>query len=343
VRGVSWRAIVFATVAWWTTASVGALAAEPEDARWSQIVAAAKREGRATLYSASVGTQEHVTIARSFEAKYGIEVDILEARASEIRERNRVEASSGRRIADVMWNGSTSTGIEEAAGMLAPIGPLPRLAALLPQFASDGLSIKLALTVYGLLINTNLVSDAAAPKSWRDLADPRWKGRILADDMRALGGGAVFFFVTYEHLGRDFHEALARQQLAFSRALPENQRRVARGEFAIYLPMVLSESLRLKGLPVRAIMPAEGAPYVLFNLSLMKDAPHPNAARLLINHFLELESRAVFMERGRPVAIAGDDSALAPELRALANPKLMGTTDWTEQEHMLRVAAEIYK
>ena len=188
-------------------ASVSARAAESDDAHWSQIVAAAKREGRVTLYSASVGTQEHVAIARAFEARYGIAVDILEARASEIRERNRVEAASGRRIADVMWNGSTSTGIEEAAGMLAAIGPLPRRNALLPQFDGDGLSIKLALTVYGLLINTGLVSEAAAPKSWRDLADPRWKGKILTDDMRALGGGAVFFFVTYEHLGREFHEA----------------------------------------------------------------------------------------------------------------------------------------
>jgi iron(III) transport system substrate-binding protein len=197
--------------------------------------------------------------------------------------------------------------------------------------------------VYGLLINTSLVSDAAAPKSWRDLADPRWKGKILTDDMRALGGGAVFFFVTYEHLGREFHEALARQQPQFSRTPPENQRRVARGEFAIYLPMVLSESLRLKGLPVRAIVPEEGAPYVLFNLSLMKDAPHPNAARLLINHFLEPESRAVFVERGRPVTIAGVDGALAPEIRAIANPKLLGTTDWTKQERMLGLAGEIYK
>jgi len=342
MRRPPWCAITIAA-AGCVVASIGAGAAEPDDAHWSQVVTAAKWEGRVTFYSASVGTQEHVAIARSFETRYGIPVDILEARASEIRERNRVEASSGRRIADVMWNGSTSTGIEEAAGMLSAIGPLPRQSALLPQFAGGSLSIKLALTVYGLLVNTSLVSDAAAPKSWRDLADPRWKAKILADDMRALGGGAVFFFVTYEHLGRDFHEALARQQLQFSRALPENQRRVARGEFAIYLPMVLSESLRLKGLPVRAIIPEEGAPYVLFNLSLMKDAPHPNSARLLINHFLEPESRAVFMATGRPVSIAGDDSALAPDLHAIANPKLMGTTDWTKQERMLGLAGEIYK
>ena len=115
MRRPPWCAITIAA-AGCVVASIGAGAAEPDDAHWSQVVTAAKREGRVTFYSASVGTQEHVAIARSFETRYGIPVDILEARASEIRERNRVEASSGRRIADVMWNGSTSTGIEEAAG-----------------------------------------------------------------------------------------------------------------------------------------------------------------------------------------------------------------------------------
>src|SRR5215472_18997896 len=124
---------------------------------WQKIVAAAKQEGRVTLYSASVGTLEHVTIARQFEARYGIKVDIFEARPSEMRARLRAESVANQPLADVMWNGTTSTGVEEADGMLQPIGDLPRLSAVLPQFAGNGMSIPVAMAIYGILVNTKLV------------------------------------------------------------------------------------------------------------------------------------------------------------------------------------------
>jgi iron(III) transport system substrate-binding protein len=313
------------------------------DAVWPDVIAAAQREGRVTLYSASVGTVDYVKVARSFEAKYGIGVDILEARASEIRERNRAERTAGRPIADVMWNGRNATLLEQSDDMLQSLGPLPRLSALLPQFASDGVSVPVALTTYGILINTALVSPDAAPRSWRDLLDARWRGKILADDMRALGGGSVFFTVTYDRFGADFHRALAQQQLQFSRALPENQRRIARGEFPLYIPLVLSDALRLKGLPVRAIVPEEGAPYVAFHVSILKRAPHANAARLLVNHFLEADAHTVFVASGRATSFAGDDREFPADVRAVAEAKLMGTTEPTRQEKMLQLATEIYK
>jgi len=318
-------------------------AAAQSDAAWAKLVAAAKQEGRVTLYSASVGTPEHVTISKAFEAKTGIKVDVLEGRASEIRERLRTEKAAGRPTCDVMWNGTTSTSLEDADGMLEPIGWLPRLSAIKPEFAAKGSYIPLSMTPYGMLINTQMVKPEEAPKSWHDLLAPKWKGKILSDDVRALGGGAVFFMVTYDHFGREFHEKLATQQLMFSRSLQENQRRTARGEYPVYIPLTLPDSLRLKGLPVKAILPEEGSPYIFFALSVPKGAPHPNAARMLINYFLEEESRRVFVAGGRPTSVVGENSGIAPDARAIAETKLLGTTDGTRQEQMLKLATEIYK
>lgn len=319
-------------------------AAAQSDPAWPTVAAVAKQEGRVTFYSASVGALEHVTITRQFEAKYGIKVDIFEARPSEMRARLRAESVANQPLADVMWNGTTSTGVIEADGMLQPIGELPRLSAVLPQFAGDGMSIPVAMVIYGLLVNTRLVPPAEVPKSWHDLLEPHWRGKILADDMRSPGGGSVFFFATYDKFGRSFHEALARQQLQFSSfSLQDNQRRVARGEFALYLPMGMPDSLRLQGLPVRAVLPTEGSPYVFFSLSILKRAPHPNAARLLINYFLGPEAREVFLRAGRPVSVTGDNSKLPDNVRAIADAKLLGTTDWTRQNEMLKLATEVYK
>ena len=131
-------------------------------------------------------------------------------------------------------------------------------------------------------LNDRLVPPGEEPKSWRDLTDPKWKGKILSDDMRAVGGGYVAFFVTQEKLGKAYHEVLATQSIQFTREMREAGRRVARGEMAIYMPFMLSDIQNLKGLPVRAVVLAEGAPYVLYATALIKGAPHPNAARAFL-------------------------------------------------------------
>src|SRR4029453_6111743 len=109
-----------------------------------------------------------------------------------------------------------------------------------------------------ILVNPALCRPGGEARSWNDLLHPRWKGKILSDDMRALGGGAVFFMVTTQHFGKEFQEKLAEQQPHMNRDLRGNYPRIARGEYPLSLPFTLPDSLELKGLPVKAIKPVEG-------------------------------------------------------------------------------------
>jgi iron(III) transport system substrate-binding protein len=212
-----------------TMLSITALARAEDE--WAKLVAAAKKEGRLVLYSAFVGLAAHNDLKKDFESTYGITVEILEARASEIRERIRIELAAGRFAADVSENGRTTTTLQiKEDHVFEPHGPLPSLCRLKPEFVSDGIRLPVFAIVYGILANTKLIKPADEPNSWLDLADPRWKGKILSDDLRALGGGGVLFSVLQDHFGREFHEKLAKQELKFSREIPANERRIARGE-----------------------------------------------------------------------------------------------------------------
>jgi iron(III) transport system substrate-binding protein len=101
--------------------------------------------------------------------------------------------------------------------------------------------------------------------------------------------------------------------------------------------------LDLKGLPVKLIVPAEGCPYVRFDGAIFKGAPHPNAARLLVDFLLGDEVQLIYANLGFVTVVGGLDARIAPEARAFTQVKLLGTTDSKLQEEMLKTAKQIYK
>jgi iron(III) transport system substrate-binding protein len=341
------RAFISRRVALLGLAAGSAVLSVPEMARaedeWDKIVAAARKEGRVVLYSAFVGLTAHQDLKKDHQATYGITVDILEARASEVRERIRIEQAAGRFAADVSENGRTTTTLQIAQDhVFDPYGPLPSLGHLKPEFASDDIRLPVFAIVYGILANTQLVKPADEPKSWLDLVDPRWKGKILSDDFRALGGGGVLFFVLEDRFGSDFHEKLAKQDLKFSREIPANERRVARSEFPLYLPVSLTSVPELKGLPVNFLAPKEGLPYVGYDLALLKNAPHPNAARLLMEYYLSQKMQQGLANRGLLPVTSETLSQLDPAVADLEKSKLLGTTDAARMDKMLALAKQLY-
>ena len=320
-----------------------ARSAAAQDADWQKVVDAAKKEGKISVYTASIGSPFHKIVFKAFEAKYGIKVELLEARASEVRERVRVEQSAGRFLGDLHHNGSTTTWLMMQDGNFQPHGAVPNLKNIESPYEADDIRVPAEVISYCLMVNRNMVKPGDEPKVWKDILDPKWAGKILSDDYRALGGGAVFFMVMYDAFGKEFHEKLAAQKPVFSRDLANSERRVARGEFPLYIPFSLQDLNNLKGLPVKPIVPAEGRPYIRFDLSTLKNAPHPNAARLFLNHYLEIESQLVFANAGYNPVVKGVVEKTSEEIRPHLATKAMGTTTPQKQDAMLELAKRIYK
>jgi iron(III) transport system substrate-binding protein len=309
--------------------------------KWEDVVAAAKREGKVVFYNGQTGWPEPIAAAKSFEAKYGIKVEMLEVRSVELMERIRTEVTNNKIGGDITLMGSTGTAPLGHNGLLQAPGDFPNRAKLVldPWVPEE---VPVFVINYGIAVNTNLVPAGQEPKSWRDITDPKWKGKILSDEMIFPSGGQSWFAVTLKTFGREFHEALAKQDLQYDRNIPAKAQRVARGEFAISIPFNVQEVARLKGLPVKGIIPMEGTPYTPVAVATIKGAKNPNAARLFIDHMLSEDVQLSFAKIGYPIATKGLEDKVPEEWKFSVFGKLLGHADIDKQPERLKLASEIY-
>ena len=317
-----------------------------QNADWDKVVEAAKKEGKVSYYTSTLGAPFHLDIIKAFQAKYGITIELLDVRASEVDERIRTEQASQRYVADVVQHGSaTLLGQYERPGILQPRGPVPNQKNLQSNFAEEAADSRIPTYVlpYGILINTDLVKGADEPKSWHDLLNPKWKGKIISDDFRAQGGGFLWYAVTQDKFEKDFHEKLAQQGIIFSRDVGNDERRVAAGEYPLRIPQLASRFLTLKGLPVKLIIPEEGVTFVRFDMGILKGAPHPNAAKLMIDFYLSEQAQLIYANAGMGAVVNGVSDKVTGDAKSLGIKKYLGTNNPDTINQQMDSAKAIYK
>jgi ABC-type Fe3+ transport system substrate-binding protein len=323
-------------------AGIAPLPAMAEQPGWDAVVAAAKQEGKVVVYNATHGTPYYLAVVKSFEQTYGIKVETLDLRASELTERIRAEQAAGRYLGDLEQHGTAVIERQTRDGILQAHGDIPNVKNLREAFPATAITVPAWVQAYGVLVNTALVKPADEPKTWHDLLDPKWTGKILSDDTRAIGGGNTMFDVLYIKYGDDFVRRLAAQNLFFSRDQLADARRVARGEYPLYIPQLFAYASNLKGMSVKVVVPEDGSPYVLINSAILTNAPHPNAARAFMNHFIERESQLIYANAWMVPVVDGVIDRADPEARRLVSTKLMGETPPDRQEELLQFAVKVF-
>ena len=223
------------------------------------------------------------------------------------------------------------------------LGTIPGARNMLPGMEPGEYRVGSFIAPFGIMVNTTLVKPGDEPKSWVDLTHPRWKGRILIDDPRALGSGHAYFASLQRLLGEDFHRKMAANEVVLSRDVGASERRVGRGEFPVWIPAATSGMGALHGLPVKYIAPLEGVPNSPMDHSILTNAPHPNAARLFVDHFSSLEFQTELGKLGLLPVLRDMEDRMPPEMRPFARVNLLPGATAESQQWMLALASEIYR
>jgi len=284
------------------------------------LIDAAKREGRVVWYTTLLLDEASGPLAAAFEKKYpGIHVEVSRKDSSEHLRAIMGEARSGAKRADV-FDGTTTAaflmrdGIAEAYKADSAVD--------IPARYKDPNGYWTAQVLYFQTIgyNADLAPAGQAPATYQDLLDPKWEGKLgwSVDDQLTGGLGLIVNILDTmgEQTGTEYLAALAKQDIIRVRTgLNGVTRSLAAKEFPIGLTVdnhhvVIANG---KGAHLRwvALSPVLG---LSNNIGLIKGAPHPNAAKLLIDFNLSVEGQTV-LKNGEHIPASDKVEARDPSLK----------------------------
>jgi iron(III) transport system substrate-binding protein len=281
----------------------GADAAAPAPAKVTpELVAAAQKEGKVVWYT-SVDLKVAEQVAKAFEATHkGVDVVVERSGAERIFQRIGQEYGSGIRNADVI-NSSDSAHfiVWKREGWLAAYVPEDVALHYAPEHRDpDGTYATWRASLSVLGYNTRLVKPEEAPKSFADLLDPKWSGKIVKAHPGYSGTILTSTYQIARDLGWPYLEKLAGQKVMQVQSSTEPPKKLALGERAVmadgneYIMFTMKE----KGEPVEIVYPAEGTPFIPGPSAVLKDAPHPNAARLFQSYLFTAPAQQLLIEVG---------------------------------------------
>jgi iron(III) transport system substrate-binding protein len=272
------------------------IASDEAPDRMPKLAAEAKREGALSLYTSRVA-EDTAPLIDAFTKKYGIGVQVWRASNQNIIQRAVAESRAGRCPADVISSGTPALEPLYREQLLQPVKSstsgelMPQ--ALRPHGAWVGVSVNIIAGAY----NTNLVKPQDVPKSYDDLKNPKWKGRLAieAEDVD-------WFAALLGKLGEDKGVALFRDIVRSNgistrtgHTLLANM--VAAGDVPLAMTVYSykPEQLTRVGAPIQTLyLPPLIA--LATGVAVTRCAPHPNAA-VLFYEFMLRDGQEILAKR----------------------------------------------
>src|SRR4030088_2646828 len=276
--------------------------APPPEPVTPALIEAAKKEGKVSYYT-STDLPVAEKLAKAFEAKYqGIKVRVERTGAERVFQRIGQEYSSNIHAVDVVNSSDASHFIVwKRDGILAPFVP-EEVARFYPaehkdvdgEFAS--FRVWLSIIAY----NTSLVKAEEAPKSFADLLDPKWKGKIVKAHPGYSGTIMTATYQMQRDLGWSYFEQLARQNVMQVQSSADPPKKLDLGERSVMADGNKHNIFQLKGAgrPGEPVYASEGSPLIVGPNGIFKASPNPNAAKLFQSFCLGRDAQQLIIDVG---------------------------------------------
>ena len=272
------------------------LAAYDGPDRAARLAANAKREGELSIYT-SLGTEDAGVLAAAFERKYGVKLKVWRASSEKILQRIVTEAQGGRRDFDVVETISPELESLSREKLLQPVNSVFHADLLAQAVPAHKEWASTRLNLFTQAYNTKLIRKEDLPKTFEELAQPQWKGKlgIEADDPQWLA--AIANELGETRALQIFRDIARNNGLSVRKGHTLLTNLVVSGEVPLALTVYnyRVEQLKNKGAPIEwfTIGPAIALPS---GIGVSRAAPHPNAA-LLFYDFMLSEGQAILAKK----------------------------------------------
>jgi iron(III) transport system substrate-binding protein len=279
-------------------ASISIVVASPASAQDARLEAA-KKEGKVVWYT-SLALPTAEKIGKLFEAAYpGIKVEVQRTGSQRILQRVMQEMQANLKLVDVIHTSDAGHFVLLKEKKLLMKYTPPGVDAFPAGFKDkDGYYFTLRATVNVIAYNTKLVPAAEAPKGWKDLLDPKWRGKMVTAHPGYSGVISTHVLALVQLYGWDYFKQLAQNKLMLVQSAVDPAGVVASGERQVAVDGgdYYYYQMKKKGNPIEVVYPKEGVPLVVSPTAIASFAPHPNAAKLFTDFTFSRELQQVMAD-----------------------------------------------
>jgi iron(III) transport system substrate-binding protein len=275
--------------------------APPPEPVTPALIDAARKEGQ-VIYYTSTDLPVAEKLAKAFEAKYsGIAVRVERTGAERVFQRIGQEYSSNIHAVDVVNSSDAAHFIVwKRSGILAPYVPEDVAGYSAEHKDEDGQFASFRVWLSIIAYNTGLVKAEEAPRSFADLLEPKWKGKIVKAHPGYSGTIMTATYQMQRDLGWKWFEQLAKQNIMQVQSSADPPKKLDLGERAVMADGNEYNIFQLKenGRPVEPVYATEGSPLIIGPNGIFKSSPNPNAAKLFQSFCFSRDAQQLIIDVG---------------------------------------------